>query len=303
MDAVDLEGATATLYALPPADFTARRGALVAQARQAGDPALAQAVSTLRRPTVAAWLVNQLVRAEHGGSGDLEQLAALGEQLREAQGALHGPRIRELTRRRHDLVAALVRRARELASAGGQQVGASVQRELEETFGAAIADEQASLAVTSGRLTRALAYAGLGEVDLTAATATPLSPRRRPPPSAGTKARPERAGAGRRQQAGTPERRSAARAVEQAGADLAAAEDEVAASEDRRDRARADHARASDHLEELRRELAEARRELAAAAKAASAAEREHQRLDQDAREARKRLRRAEEALARLDPG
>ncbi len=56
---------------------------------------------------------------------------------------------------------------------------------MEETLRAALADPNAALAVASGHLTRALSYAGLGEVDIEAATATPLrepAQRQRPSP-------------------------------------------------------------------------------------------------------------------------
>jgi hypothetical protein len=178
---VDLDDVTSELYALAPGDFTARRTALAARARDESHKDLAQEIARLRRPTVSAWLVNQLVRGEAGADEDVEELESVGGELREAQARLDGPRMKELARRRQQLVASLVRRAEQVAGDDGQKVSTAVQRELEETFGAAVADEEACRAVTSGRLTRALAYAGLGEVDLTAATATALTgPVRRP---------------------------------------------------------------------------------------------------------------------------
>ena len=60
---------------------------------------------------------------------------------------------------------------------------------------AAVADPAAAQAVASGRLTKTLAYAGFGEVDLTAATATPLTGHRRakPPTGGSPEESPERA--------------------------------------------------------------------------------------------------------------
>jgi chromosome segregation ATPase len=190
---LDIEQVADELYGSATAEFTQRRAELVGRARQAGQAEIAKAISELRRPTVAAGLINRLVRGAKAGSGGesgagskaetgpeteaglVGRLLALGGQLRAAQAELDGQQIRELTRPRHDLVAALVARASTLAAGNGQKASAAVQRELEETFGAALADEQASLAVTSGRLTRALVYAGFGEVDVSAATATPLN--------------------------------------------------------------------------------------------------------------------------------
>jgi hypothetical protein len=327
MGSVDLENATNELYALTPAEFTARRTALVAQAREAKLPDVAKALSELRRPTVAAWLLNQLARGGQGAGDEIEEIEALGTQLREAQAQLDGRRMKELTRRRHELIAALVRRAGAVAAgAGDQKVSASVQRELEETLGAAVADEQASLAVTSGRLTRALVYAGLGEVDVSAATATPIGSARRVRPAsarAGTgqagsdrsgsgQAEPGRAGSGRAesgqaaadraQEAAAAERRRAVEAAEQAAAEFASAEDELAASAQRRDQNRAQEAELSSRLEELQREILQARHELDAVSRKVAAADREYLRQERQTRDARKAAQRAEQALARLEP-
>src|SRR5690242_4436162 len=149
MDVVDLDDAATELYALTPAEFTARRTELVGQARKEGQKDLAKEISELRRPTVSAWLVNQLARGAGGAGAEIEELEHLGADLRAAQEQLDGPRMKELAKRRHDLVAALVRRAETVAADGDQKLSAGAQRELEETFGAAVADEQASLAVTS----------------------------------------------------------------------------------------------------------------------------------------------------------
>ncbi|GAA3592693.1 hypothetical protein GCM10022223_04250 [Kineosporia mesophila] len=179
-----LEEATDELYAVEPGLFTAERTRLAAAARTNGDTVTAKAIGGLRRPTTSAWLVNQLARGERGGqqgrdgrgSGDdIDRLEHLGQELREAQAALDAPRMRELSKKRHQLIAALVRHADRVADNAGQTVSAAVRRELENTLSAAVADEQASRAVMSGRLTRALTYAGFGEVDITEATATPLS--------------------------------------------------------------------------------------------------------------------------------
>ena len=173
-DPLDLvEAAADELYGLAPDAFTAQRGELAKQARASGDKAAAAEIAKLRKPTVPAWLVNLLAREE---SGELADLLALGEQLREAQAQLLGPRMKELSQQASVAVKGLSRRAAELADAAGQAVTAAVDRDVEQTLRAALADPQAEAAVSSGRLTRALAYAGFGEVDVTAATATPLRP-------------------------------------------------------------------------------------------------------------------------------
>ena len=48
------------LYEAPPEGFVAGRAAAVAAAKKAGDTATAKRLAALRKPTVAAWLVNLL---------------------------------------------------------------------------------------------------------------------------------------------------------------------------------------------------------------------------------------------------
>jgi hypothetical protein len=56
----------------------------------------------------------------------------------------------------------------------GAKFSPAMARDIGTTFVAALASTEATAAVTSGRLTRALEYAGFGEIDLTEATARPL---------------------------------------------------------------------------------------------------------------------------------
>ena len=50
-----LEATSDELYASAPTEFVARRDALAAEARAAGDRGLAAALKALRRPSVGAW--------------------------------------------------------------------------------------------------------------------------------------------------------------------------------------------------------------------------------------------------------
>ncbi|HKT04786.1 MAG TPA: hypothetical protein VJT31_35175, partial [Rugosimonospora sp.] len=79
------------LYALPPEQFIPARNEAVATARKAGDRATAEAVGALRKPTVAAWLVNLLALRR---PDLLDELFALGEGLRQAQHELRGEQLR-----------------------------------------------------------------------------------------------------------------------------------------------------------------------------------------------------------------
>ena len=67
----------AALYGLPLGEFTAERNALVKELRKEGDREGADAVKGLKKPSIEAWTVNQLVR-EHGG--EIERLISLAEE-------------------------------------------------------------------------------------------------------------------------------------------------------------------------------------------------------------------------------
>ncbi len=110
-------------------------------------------VKALRRPTAAAWAVNQLTRRE---GERVAALLALGSELREAQSsALSGrgaARFRELTARRRDLVDELT-----FAALGYLGAGADSQLDaVAATLGAALASPEAALALRAGRLVRPL---------------------------------------------------------------------------------------------------------------------------------------------------
>lgn len=175
MQGLDLTLVADELYALSPDDFRAARDERAAQARASGEKDLARAIAALRRPVVSAWLVNLLARE---AAGPLAELLALGESLREAQRDLAGDRLRELSAQRGQLVAALISEAKRLAARDGRPVSPQVEREVEVTLSAALADSGAAAEVSAGRLASPLAYAGLG-VGEAAAPAAPARPAAR----------------------------------------------------------------------------------------------------------------------------
>ena len=158
------------LYGLTPAEFTDARNAEASAARSAGDPGLAAEIRGLRKPSTAAWLVNTLVRRF---GGEIDELLAIGAELRSAQRALAGDDLRRLSRERHDLIGALIARLGRLATELGHRLTEAVRREIAATLDAAVVDEAAAVAVRSGRLVRALAAAGFDPVDLAGAVAAP----------------------------------------------------------------------------------------------------------------------------------
>lgn len=178
----DLAAAAAELYGLLPEDFVAARTEAVRRARCDGDRELAQHIGGLAKPTVAAWILNQLNRRRPDA---VEQLVSLGGELREAQRSLAGDQMRALTRQRQAVVAAFARQAEELAEELGRPLGAAAVRQVDDTLRAAVSDRAAGDALLSGRLTAAMSYVGLGEVDVSAAVAAPAAPRRAPNRSTG----------------------------------------------------------------------------------------------------------------------
>lgn len=165
---LSLDAVADDLYGGDPADFVARRDAAAKAARAAGDRALAGEIAKLRRPSLAAWYVNVAARAS---LVSLVEWLALGEDLRAAQTALDGARVRDLSGRRTKLEARVVGDLVAHLGALGVTASGAALDEVRTTLRAALADPAASAAVASGRLTRALSYAGFGEVDLTEALA------------------------------------------------------------------------------------------------------------------------------------
>ncbi len=172
--AVDLDSAAEELYGVPAEEFGQHRTRLAAEAKAAGDKALAASIGMLRKPVLAAALVNELVRAE---PPELRELTELGEQMRSAHRQLRGPELRTLSEQRQQLLHRLTEEVRAAAEQAGRSVTEPVLMQVRATFDSAIADEGAEAAVLSGRLTTVLSYTGFGEVDVSDAVAAPVRRR------------------------------------------------------------------------------------------------------------------------------
>ena len=157
------------LYGLAPAEFTPTRDARAKELKRE-DPALAQQVKALRKPSLAAWVVDQLVRRE---TEQVDQVIAVGAALRAAQADLDGEELRALTRQRRQLTAAVTTRARAVAAGLGQKVTPAVSDQVEATLTAAMVDEGCARAVRSGLLVAALTSTGVDAVDPAPALALP----------------------------------------------------------------------------------------------------------------------------------
>ena len=156
------------LYGLDLDDFTPARDAQVRALKGQGD--LPKQVKALRKPSVAAWVVNLLVRYE---AEQVDQVLTVGAALREAQASMSADELRALTRQRRQLTAAVTTRARALARQHGHKVSESVAEQVEGTLTAAMVDERCADAVRTGLLLAALSATGVDDVDVEAAVAVP----------------------------------------------------------------------------------------------------------------------------------
>jgi len=147
------------LYGLTPGEFTPARDAEAKAVRAEGDRPLADRIKRLRKPSAAAWVVNMLMRHRQD---QMLSVLDLGESLRRAQADLDGDALRELTRQRRRLIAAVTGDGTLLARELGQKVSDSVARQVEQTLHAAMVDTDAAAAVRTGMLVESLAPAGLG---------------------------------------------------------------------------------------------------------------------------------------------
>lgn len=253
------------LYALPPAEFVAARDAAVASAREAGDRDSARRLAALKRPTQGAHLVNLLAlrRPEV-----VAELIELGERIRAAQGTVAAAELRDLSTQRRTAIAAALRLCRSLAAeAGSGEPTAQQLGEAEATLAAAMADEDAAATVRSGRVVKALSYAGFGAgFGATAPVRAPAGRAVRPQPvgDAAAESTVDRDATRARRQA----QRAAWERLARAEAGVATAQEQERAAHDEMDRI-------ADELTRLRGALDAASKRARVARTARQAAERE----------------------------
>lgn len=253
------------LYGLPPSEFTAARNAAAKAAKANKQAELAAAITALPKPSTSAWVVNQLVRRH---PDDVDALLELGDDLRAAEQARDADRIRSLSRERNLRVPALTRQAKALSEELGQAVTGAVETEIDNTLTAALATADFGAAVRSGRLTKALLWAGFGEMPALATLVAVPSPKA--PSEASTKAPAAKSrgkakgkddGAAAAAAAREAERAAAERAeAERRERELAEAQEAAAAAESRVEELAAAVEDLTQQLDRAKRELTEAKR-------------------------------------------
>jgi len=143
------------LYGLPLEEFTNARNELERRLRKEGNRDEAQAVKALRKPTAAAWALNQVARRRKAA---IERLLAAGGRLRRAQEELlaGGDRadLDEAAAEEQELVARLARDATAVAAEAGVGSTAALEEKLRATLHAAAVEEETAEQLTAGRLVR-----------------------------------------------------------------------------------------------------------------------------------------------------
>jgi hypothetical protein len=258
------------LYGLPLDRFVAERGSLARALRTQGRREQAAAIAGLRKPSVAAWAVNQLVRTQRRSVAGLFDA---GDALRKAQddllaGRIDGRALRAAAERERAAADLLVTAARGLLSSAGHQLSDVILDRVAETLHAAALDDQPRDALQAGRLERELRHVGLG-------VGADIVPAPDSAPNAAPQPKPAKQPAGGPTLGDRAAERAAAKraAAERAAAERAAAEREeqkaarAAESEARREADRA--ARALAVAEQRRERAAEALHDADAALTAA----------------------------------
>jgi hypothetical protein len=237
------------LYREHPEGFVAGRDQLVKDLRAAGARDEAERVKKLRRPTVAAWLIN---RAALESPTQLEEFAAASRQLEDAQGrALEGKDEgaagwRAAAEREREATAAVLELAESLARDAGHPASEHALELVGETLRAATGDPELRELVLRGRVERERSAATLG-------TPAVAPPRKRAP--------------------GRAKRRDLA----QARRELTRLQGELADATAREERLRARVEQTAEALRQEKTKLADSKREMADLKRRVKAAERRAQ--------------------------
>jgi hypothetical protein len=143
-------GTVDALYTLPLGEFTSARNALVAQLKKAGRQGEANEAKALAKPSVSAWVVNQLYRRHRGL---FDQLIEAGDRVRRAQGAqLTADSAREAVNARREALAALTAIAADLLRDGNYSATRDMLRRVTSTLEALSSYGSRPDAPAAGRL-------------------------------------------------------------------------------------------------------------------------------------------------------
>jgi hypothetical protein len=158
------EDAVDALYGLPLDEFTPSRDALAKDLRGDGKKDQSTWVKGLKKPSAAAWLVNQLARTQ---KKDAQRVLDGAEALRTAQdrtlaGKGSGQELAGAANELADAMGALLSKAPGLLDGEGRSPSDASLERVAETLRAIPLDEEARAGFAVGRLTRERQSAGLG---------------------------------------------------------------------------------------------------------------------------------------------
>ena len=255
------------LYGLAPRDFVEARNSRAKELVAAGDRETAAAVRKLPKPSHAAWLANGLVRAH---PEEVNELVDLRARFEGAQAKAEREELQTLSRQRKALIETLVTFATDALAEAGHPMTPQVQRQLEGTLDAAVADEAAAAQLCAGHLDQALHHVGFGGFDLSGVGSADRARGRATP----GRSRP---GSGHGERS-TPGRSTASAALKKAQSAFREAQRDLRAA-----------ARRHDTTVQRARDLADR----------VAHAERERTRAESELRRAQTRLRQAQERLAK----
>ncbi|MFC8431785.1 hypothetical protein [Streptomyces sp. NPDC057253] len=273
----DVEAVLDELYVTPPTDFVARRETLAAAARTAGRADDARRIHAARRPTLAAWAANLLLRSQPEES---RQFLELGQTLREAFQALDADGLKDLSAQRRRVVSALSRQAAQLARDAGHGLSEPAQQGVEETLRAVLADPDAADQWAGGRLVTVLT------------PPTDFGPGTAPP----ARTPSTRAPARRSKDELAERRRARQEELTRAQEEAEAAERRLREERARQAEAEAEHQRAREHTEQARLRMSAIEEELRQASEEYQRAERAQQEAETHSRSVSKALAEAERA-------
>jgi hypothetical protein len=176
----NLEDALDELYAVRPEEFVLVRARLERELKAAGDADAAAEVRRRRRPHLAAWACNQLVRDDPQSIAALfDATAELAAAQQRTIGGGDADELRAATRHRQETLDALAE-AGVRVLAGHAPKPAQYRDNIAATLDAATLDASAADGLRAGRLTQPLLPpAGFGPLDPAAVPGiTPRAPRK-----------------------------------------------------------------------------------------------------------------------------
>ena len=300
---IKLDDEVDALFKLPLAEFTGARNALAARLKRSGRADDANVVKALAKPSVSAWVVNQLYWNHRE---EFDRLLAAGQRVRDAQASGTAAQIagtRESLETRREAISHLSNLAESILSDAGHNPSPDTVHRITINLEALSGYADGP---TPGRLTRDLDPPGFGSLAsmMTSAGTTAneevirVTPSPKPGSSA-THTRQKASSSGGAQEAGQVEEKHQA-AIAAAKVSLRDAEGALNEARARAERLEAARKTADQEAKQAEKELREAEERLRDASAASRDAAQRSQRIAAETKEAAKALEDAERNLGKV---